>query len=94
MNATNLDATLRRMGVETLVLAGVSTNVAIAGNTMTAIDPRYHMAIPEDCIAGADAQTRETLVKPPCAIPKLLTWCGSMRIAVHISKSPSSFATF
>lgn len=63
MNATSLDATLRRMGVETLVLTGVSTNVAIAGNAMTAIDLGYHVVIPEDCIAGADAQTHETLVK-------------------------------
>ena len=37
-----LDLTLRRMGVETVVITGVSTNVAIAGMTIAAVEFGYH----------------------------------------------------
>src|SRR3546814_18334289 len=47
-NATTLDVTLRRMNVTTVVLTGVSTNVAMPGNTMTAVDLGYHVVIPQD----------------------------------------------
>lgn len=62
-NATALDATLRRLGVSTVVLTGVSTNVAMPGNTMTAVDLGYYVVIPEDCIAGADAETHRVIVE-------------------------------
>jgi nicotinamidase-related amidase len=61
-NATTLDATLRRMDISTVVLTGVSTNVAMPGNTMTAVDLGYHVVIPEDCTAGTDAETHKVIV--------------------------------
>lgn len=61
-NATNLDATLRRLGITTVVLTGVSTNVAMPGNSMTAVDLGYHVVIPEDCTAGADPETHRVIV--------------------------------
>ena len=62
-NATNLDATLRRLDVQTVVLCGVSTNVAMPGNTMTAVDLGYRVVLPEDCIAGSDAETHATIFR-------------------------------
>jgi nicotinamidase-related amidase len=59
---TSLDLTLRRMGVETVVLTGISTNVAIAGLTMAAVELGYHTVIPEDCIAGADREAHRIIV--------------------------------
>jgi len=60
---TALDAILRRLDVRTVVLAGVSTNVAIAGCALAASDMGYHVVIPEDCIAGADAATHAVIVR-------------------------------
>lgn len=60
--ATQLDAILRRMDVETIVLTGVSTNVAMAGNSIVAGELGYHVVIPEDCIAGSDPDTHRTLI--------------------------------
>jgi nicotinamidase-related amidase len=60
--ATALDAMLRRMNVETVVLTGVSTNLAIAGCAIAAQDLGYHVVVPEDCIAGSDAETHRTIV--------------------------------
>lgn len=63
MCATQLDAMLRRMDVETIVLTGVSTNLAIAGNAIVAGELGYHVVVPEDCIAGSDPETHRTLVE-------------------------------
>ncbi|CAN5183887.1 cysteine hydrolase [soil metagenome] len=62
MCATQLDAMLRRMDVQTIVLTGVSTNVAMAGNSIVASELGYHVVIPEDCIAGSDPETHQTIV--------------------------------
>ncbi|MDK2768920.1 MULTISPECIES: cysteine hydrolase family protein [Sphingomonas] len=61
-NGTNLDATLRRMDIQTVVLTGVSTNIAMPGNTMAAVDLGYYVVIPEDCTAGADPETHRVIV--------------------------------
>jgi nicotinamidase-related amidase len=58
-----LDLTLRRMNVETLVITGVSTNVAVTGLTMAAVEFGYHVVIPEDCIAGADREAHSIIVE-------------------------------
>ncbi len=56
-NGTELDATLRHLGVQTVVMVGVSTNVAINTMSVTAADMGYQVLVPEDCIAGASAET-------------------------------------
>ena len=58
-----LDLTLRRLGVETVVLTGISTNVAIPGLTIAAVEFGYHVVIPEDCIAGADPDAHRIIVE-------------------------------
>jgi nicotinamidase-related amidase len=63
MCGTQLDAMLRRMDVSTIVLTGVSTNVAIPANAMVASELGYHVVVPEDCIAGSDADTHATIVE-------------------------------
>lgn len=63
MCATQADAMMRRMGVETIVLSGVSTNLAMAGNAIVAGELGYHVVIAEDCIAGSDAETHRTLIE-------------------------------
>lgn len=60
--ATTLDGMLRRMGIETLVLTGVSTNVAIAGCAIAAADFGYHAVVAEDCIAASDPQVHDVIV--------------------------------
>ena len=63
MLGTTLDATLRRIGIETLVITGISTNIAIPGNTIVAVEYGYHVVIPEDCIAAADEQAHSVIVE-------------------------------
>lgn len=62
-HGTDLDTTLRHLGVRTLVLCGVSTNVAINGSALAGSDMGYQVVVPEDCIAGASAESHDFIVK-------------------------------
>lgn len=60
---TELDTLLRRQKIETVVMSGVSSNLAIPGNVMVASDLGYNVVVPEDCIAGAETETHDIVVK-------------------------------
>ena len=60
---TQLDAQLRRMNIETVVVTGVSTNIGVAGNVIVAGELGYHVVVPEDCIAGSDPAVHEVIVR-------------------------------
>lgn len=61
-HGTELDTMLRNMGVQTLVPVGVSTNVAISGTSLCGSDLGYQVVVPEDCIAGATAESHDFIV--------------------------------
>jgi nicotinamidase-related amidase len=54
---TDLDSTLRNLRIETVVLAGVSTNMALMGGSLGATDRGYRAVIVEDASAGATPAT-------------------------------------
>ena len=56
---TTLDATLRGYGVDTVVLSGVSTNIALPGAATEAVALGYNVVLPEDCVAGATPETHQ-----------------------------------
>ncbi|MBB6192003.1 nicotinamidase-related amidase [Sphingobium wenxiniae] len=60
---TDLDLRLRRMGVETVVVTGVSTNLGIPGIVMAAVDFGYNVVIAEDCTAGSDPEVHDMIVR-------------------------------
>jgi nicotinamidase-related amidase len=59
---TDLDATLRLRSVETIVLTGVSTDVAIPGFALEAVNRGYYVRIPADCVAGSSDQSYEFMM--------------------------------
>jgi nicotinamidase-related amidase len=59
---TTLDATLRGYNVDTVVLAGVSTNIALPGTATEAVGLGYHVVLAEDCTAGATPETHQLQV--------------------------------
>lgn len=66
MAGTDLDAILRNLGVRTVVVAGVSVNVAITNLVMDAVNLGYHVVLPRDAVVGipsayADQVVVETL---------------------------------
>lgn len=52
LGSTGVDAALRNLGVEEIVLAGVSVNVAILALTFEAVNLGYRVTIPRDAVAG------------------------------------------
>lgn len=53
---TELDSLLRNEGVRTLVVTGVSVNVAITSLTFEAVNAGYQVVIPRDAVAGVPAE--------------------------------------
>jgi nicotinamidase-related amidase len=58
-HATELERVLRAHGVGTVVLTGVSTNIALPGMATEAINRLFEVVIPEDCVAGGDVEGHE-----------------------------------
>jgi len=56
---TTLDATLRGYRIDTVVLSGVSTNIALPGAATEAVALGYSVVLAEDCTAGATPQTHQ-----------------------------------
>jgi nicotinamidase-related amidase len=56
---TTLDATLRGYGIDTVVLSGVSTNIALPGAATEAVALGYNVVLAEDCAAGATPETHQ-----------------------------------
>jgi nicotinamidase-related amidase len=52
MAGTDLDPVLRNLGVRTLVVVGVSVNVAVTNLVMDAVNHGYQVVLPRDAVAG------------------------------------------
>ncbi len=55
MGGTDLDAVLRNLGVSTIVVVGVSLNIAIPNVVMDAVNAAYSVVVPKDAVAGVPA---------------------------------------
>jgi nicotinamidase-related amidase len=62
MAGTDLDALLRNLGVRTLVVTGVSSNIAIPNTVFDAVNLGYEVVVPADAVAGVpQAYTAEVI---------------------------------
>lgn len=52
MAGTDLDPVLRNLGVRTLVVTGVSVNVAVTNLVMDAVNHGYSVVLPRDAVCG------------------------------------------
>lgn len=60
---TELETYLRDLGVQTVVLGGVSTDVGVPGAALEAVNRGFSVVVPEDCTAGSSPETHEFLVR-------------------------------
>ena len=56
---TELDLLLRGLGVETLLVAGVCTDVCVLWTVGDAFQRDYHARVLEDCVAGTTPEANE-----------------------------------
>ncbi|EIV91624.1 cysteine hydrolase [Frankia sp. QA3] len=61
--ATGLDQYLRNTKVSTLIVTGVSLNIAVLGTAIEAMNLGYTVVIPPDCIASDPYEYAETVVR-------------------------------
>jgi nicotinamidase-related amidase len=62
MAGTELDPLLRNLGVSTVVVAGVSVNVAITNLVMDAVNLGYNVVLPRDAVCGVPAEYAEAVI--------------------------------
>jgi len=62
MAGTDLDSVLRNLGVTTVVVAGVSVNVAITNLVMDAVNAGYQVVLPRDAVAGTPAKYADSVI--------------------------------
>jgi nicotinamidase-related amidase len=59
----DVDGLLRNLGCRTLVVVGVSTNVAIPNAVFDAVNLGYQVVLPVDAVAGVPVEYTEVLVR-------------------------------
>jgi nicotinamidase-related amidase len=62
MGGTDLDAVLRNLGVSTIVVVGVSLNIAIPNVVMDAVNAAYRVIVPKDAVAGIPTDYGEAII--------------------------------
>jgi nicotinamidase-related amidase len=60
---TPLDAYLRNLGITTVILTGVSANIAVNGTSIEAMNLGYRVVVPGDGIAGDPPEYVEQLLR-------------------------------
>ncbi|MEU3726283.1 cysteine hydrolase [Streptomyces sp. NPDC031705] len=73
MAGTDLDALLRNLGVRTLVVTGVSSNIAIPNTVFDAVNLGYEVVVPADAIAGVPASCTAEVIRNSLALVAAIT---------------------
>ena len=60
---TELDLQLRRRGIQTIVLGGISTNIGVESTARAAFERNYSLVLVEDAMSCASAEQHEASVK-------------------------------
>lgn len=68
MAGTDLDPILRNLGVSTLVVIGVSVNVAITNLTMDAVNLGYQVVLVRDAVAGVPSSYADAVIDNTLAL--------------------------
>jgi nicotinamidase-related amidase len=63
MSGTDLDAVLRNLGVSTVVVTGVSVNVAVTNLVMEAVNLGYDVVLPRDAVCGVPADYADAVIE-------------------------------
>ncbi|MFF3625137.1 cysteine hydrolase [Streptomyces sp. NPDC002467] len=73
MAGTDLDALLRNLGVRTLVVTGVSSNIAIPNTVFDAVNLGYQVVVPSDAIAGVPASCTAEVIRNSLGLVAAIT---------------------
>jgi nicotinamidase-related amidase len=81
---TDLDMILRANGVDTLVLAGISTSGVVLSTVRHAADADYRIVVVADCCADPDAEVHRVLTEK--VFPKQARMANSAEVSAALRK--------
>lgn len=73
MTGTDLDPILRNLGVDTVIVTGVSVNVAITNLVMDAVNRGYQVVVPRDAVAGVPTEYADAVLDNTLAVLATIT---------------------
>lgn len=73
VHGTEVDALLRNLGCRTLVVSGVSANVAVPNAVFDAVNRGYTAVVPADAIAGVPADYTPAMIRNTLALVATVT---------------------
>jgi nicotinamidase-related amidase len=79
---TDVDSTLRNLRVDTVVLCGVSTNIALFAGALGAVDRGYRAVVVTDASAGASAESHEWMLTNTLPLIATLATAGDVATVV------------
>ena len=68
MTGTDLDPVLRNLGVRTIVVTGVSVNVAVTNLVMDAVNRGYSVVVPRDAVCGLPREYADAVIDNTLAL--------------------------
>lgn len=87
-HGTELEYLLRNLGVTTVLMAGVSTNVAVLGSSIEAVNRGFRVVLPEDCVSGATEETHRFLIEN--IYPLLTTVTSSTEVIAELRSAAAA----
>jgi nicotinamidase-related amidase len=73
IQGTDVDALLRNLGCRTLVVTGVSANVAVPNAVFDAVNRGYTVVVPSDAIAGVPSDYTPAMIRHTLALVATIT---------------------
>jgi nicotinamidase-related amidase len=68
MAGTDLDPVLRNLGVSTIVVTGVSVNIAVTNLVMDAVNLGYSVVVPRDAVCGIPREYADAVIDNTLAL--------------------------
>jgi nicotinamidase-related amidase len=73
MAGTDLDPILRNLDLHTVIVVGVSVNVAVTNLVMDAVNHGYHVVLPRDAVCGVPADYAAAMIDNTLSLLATLT---------------------
>ncbi|MFD8012180.1 cysteine hydrolase [Streptomyces sp. NPDC058955] len=87
---TGVDALLRNLGCRTLVVTGVSANVAVPNAVFDAVNLGYTVVVPQDAIAGVPADYTPAMIRNTLALVATIATTDDLLAAWKAPRRASS----
>ena len=90
MAGTDLDPVLRNLGVTTIIVTGVSVNVAVTNLVMDAVNHGYQVVLPRDAVCGLPADYADAVIDNTLSLLATVTTVDELLAAwAHPTEDPS-----